>query len=97
MNDVLKWLYEETRRQRAHRPHRRVESPAAPHHRPFLGKAPILEAGRCTGCGACVNVCMFGAIELDGKPSFDETRCEACGACIAMCGEDALSWPLGQR
>ena len=96
MNDVLKWLHKERLQQNAYGPTRQADSPTTP-HRPFLGKAPILDSKQCTGCGACVDVCMFDAVELDGKPSFDETRCEACGACIATCPEDALSWPLGER
>jgi ferredoxin len=96
MNHVLKWLREERLLEGTPKSNRRADSPAVP-QRPFLGKAPILDVERCTGCGACVDVCGFGAVELDGRPSFDSTRCEACGACIAMCREDALRWPLGQR
>jgi ferredoxin len=96
MNNALKWLHEQRLRHRARESSRRVDSPPTP-SRPFLGKAPILDADRCTGCGACVDVCMVDAVELDGRPLFDETRCQACGACIAMCPEDALSWPLGER
>ena len=94
MNNVLKWLYEE-RINKGTQTNQRADSAVTP-QRPFLGKVPILDAERCTGCGACVDVCMFDAVEFNAKPSFDETRCEACGACIAMCPEDALSWPLGQ-
>jgi ferredoxin len=96
MNDVLNWLHEKRRRQSTYGTTHQADSPATP-HRPFLNKAPILDPERCTGCGACIGVCMADAIAFDGVPSFDNTRCDACGACIAMCPEDALSWPLGKR
>lgn len=96
MRDVLKRLHEERQRHQAYGGSRRVEAPPVT-HRPFLGKAPILDADKCTGCGACMDVCVFEAILFDGVPSFDETRCEACGACIARCPADALRWPLGQQ
>lgn len=96
MNNLLKWLHEEQQQQPAHGANRRADSPTEPHS-PLLGRAPILDPERCTGCGACVGVCMVHAIAFDGVPSFDNTRCDACGACIAMCPEDALSWPLGKR
>lgn len=79
-------------RKQVHAPSRGFGSPATP-HRPFLGMVPVLKTEQCTGCGACLDVCMFEAIEFNGKPSFDETRCKVCGACIAMCPEEAIIWP----
>lgn len=37
----------------------------------------------CTGCGACMEVCRFGAISLNsyGVAEVDESRCIGCGAC----------------
>ena len=41
----------------------------------------------CTGCGACMEVCRFGAISLNsyGVAEVDESRCIGCGACVASC------------
>ena len=41
----------------------------------------------CTGCGACMEVCRFGAISLNsyGVAEVDESRCIGCGACENLC------------
>ncbi len=45
----------------------------------------------CTGCGACVDACPFGAITLDGKAAVDAARCMGCGVCVRRCETGALS------
>jgi len=50
-----------------------------------------MDVARCTGCGACVEVCPAGAIGLvDGKAHVDEELCIGCGACVDACPEDAI-------
>lgn len=45
---------------------------------------------QCIGCGACVDVCPFGAIIMeDGKAVITEA-CTACGACIEVCPVSAI-------
>lgn len=45
----------------------------------------------CTGCGACVNVCSLGAIEMRPNkegflyPEIEATKCIGCGACEKVC------------
>lgn len=42
----------------------------------------------CLGCGDCVEVCNFGAIQINeetGLPEVDESKCTACGACSKAC------------
>ena len=49
----------------------------------------ILER-KCTGCGACVDACPFGAIEIkDGKPELN-AACKVCGICLKACPEHAI-------
>ena len=46
---------------------------------------------KCTGCGACVNVCPRGAIELKERngyflfPEIDTAKCNHCGLCLKKC------------
>ncbi len=46
---------------------------------------------KCTGCGACVNVCPRGAIELKERngyflfPEIDAAKCNQCGLCLKKC------------
>jgi len=50
-----------------------------------------VDSDRCTGCGACVEVCPVGAIALvDGKARVDEEACTGCAACVDACPEDAI-------
>ena len=46
---------------------------------------------RCTGCGACVEVCPTGAIKLvSGVARIDEQECRECEACLEACPEHAI-------
>jgi NAD-dependent dihydropyrimidine dehydrogenase PreA subunit len=46
---------------------------------------------RCTGCGACVEVCPSGALYLvDGKAAVDRAFCRACEDCLAACPSEAI-------
>jgi electron transfer flavoprotein alpha subunit len=54
--------------------------------------ALIIDKELCTGCGACVEECPFGAVELgaDDKAAVDE-KCTLCGACVEVCPEQAIT------
>ena len=50
-----------------------------------------LDVARCTGCGACVEVCPTGALTLvGGKACLDDALCRGCEACIQACPVGAL-------
>ena len=53
----------------------------------------ILDKDKCTGCGQCVEVCPFGAMELkEGFPVAND-ECRLCGVCVRKCPEGALALP----
>lgn len=49
----------------------------------------------CTACGNCVQVCPFGAIEVQdsrfGKTAYvNVAQCKGCGCCVAACPSGAM-------
>ncbi|MEI6614160.1 MAG: 4Fe-4S dicluster domain-containing protein, partial [Chrysiogenales bacterium] len=57
----------------------------------FVKKTLIIDAN-CTGCGACLAACSFGAIILPEKSIFTvrPEACTGCGRCLTVCPEQAL-------
>jgi len=57
------------------------------------GKVSAIRNERCSGCGACVEVCAYSAIEIDpemGIAVVNEALCKGCGACAATCRAAAI-------
>jgi electron transfer flavoprotein alpha subunit/NAD-dependent dihydropyrimidine dehydrogenase PreA subunit len=55
-----------------------------------MGEVPVKVTDACTGCGVCVDVCPFGAIDMvDGKAVINEA-CRACGQCVDACPVGAI-------
>ncbi len=57
------------------------------------GKVSAIREEYCSGCGACVEVCAYNAIELDevkGVAVVNEALCKGCGACAATCRASAI-------
>lgn len=54
---------------------------------------PVIDEEACTGCGACVNICPEGVLELVGdvaKLAYSD-RCTGCGTCEAECPVGAIT------
>lgn len=47
--------------------------------------AATADAGRCTGCGACVAACPVGAIPARAPATTLAERCIKCAACVKVC------------
>jgi len=58
--------------------------------------SPILTEQPCTLCGACMDECREGAIELQGTgPEIEAGDCLHCGKCAAVC--DSATIGVGQK
>jgi heterodisulfide reductase subunit A len=57
------------------------------------GMVSTIDENICTGCGTCVVLCPFNAIEKDenGIARVTEVLCKGCGTCAASCPEKAAS------
>lgn len=50
-----------------------------------------VDSVKCTGCGACVQMCPVGAISLKGdKAVIDQELCTECGNCSEVCAAGAI-------
>jgi heterodisulfide reductase subunit A len=52
-------------------------------------------ADACTACGACLDACPYGAIEMTAASGrqvalISETGCKGCGGCVPVCPENAI-------
>ncbi len=45
----------------------------------------------CTGCGSCMESCIYRAIELKNNIATVLPNCTLCGACIEACPEEAIT------
>ena len=57
---------------------------------------PLIELDKCTGCGLCVKVCPFNALQFVGegkgrKVRVIEAACAGCGTCGAECMFGAIT------
>ncbi len=53
-----------------------------------------IDKAKCTGCGACVEICPYRAIVLlDAKAEYTSMKCFLCGHCQAVCPVAAVQLP----
>jgi len=52
----------------------------------------VYETEKCVGCGKCVFICPYDAIEWSsiGTPEIDLEACMGCGACAMVCPHQAI-------
>jgi len=57
------------------------------------GATANVDENLCSGCGTCVKLCPYSAIEKDekGVAKVNEVVCKGCGLCGASCPEKAIS------
>lgn len=47
---------------------------------------PSVNTPLCAGCGSCLAVCLFDAIEINaGRAFIDHEKCTGCGECMNVC------------
>lgn len=52
----------------------------------------IVDAGSCSGCAECVEVCPLDAIEMkDDIAVVDPETCGDCGACVDVCPTESIT------
>ncbi len=56
------------------------------------GAKAVIDSGKCTGCGLCLELCRFGAIKFrDNVYYTDKYACEGCGLCVEACPAGAVT------
>lgn len=60
------------------------------------GHKALINKNLCIGCGKCIELCRFGAIEKkksdDKIPEIDPVACEGCGVCVRFCPSQAIEF-----
>ena len=58
-----------------------------------IARKVIFDMDKCIHCGACVSVCLAGALKLDSdyKLQFIEPKCTVCEMCVPACPVDVVN------
>lgn len=65
----------------------------------YSGFEAVIDPERCDGCGVCLRLCRFSAIEktrhIDGRQicGVMPFACDGCGVCVRFCPENAIDFP----
>lgn len=53
----------------------------------------VIDETQCTGCGTCIKLCPYNAIQKDelGTARVNDVLCKGCGVCAASCPERAIT------
>jgi heterodisulfide reductase subunit A len=53
----------------------------------------VIDETLCTGCGTCIKLCPYNAIQKDerGIARVNDVLCKGCGVCAATCPEKAIT------
>jgi MinD superfamily P-loop ATPase len=61
------------------------------------GREAVIRPADCSGCGVCLEVCRFGAVNATPARhaafAIDPISCEGCGVCVRFCPESAIDFP----
>ncbi len=61
-----------------------------------MAEMPLIDAGKCDGCGLCVGVCHCNALAIvENVVTIDSgTGCDWCTDCEAVCSTGAITCPF---
>jgi len=51
----------------------------------------VVDAGKCTLCGRCAEICPSGAVTVDSMVSIETGKCLECGKCVSECQQGAIT------
>jgi MinD superfamily P-loop ATPase len=63
---------------------------------PTAWALPLIDLGRCTGCGRCAQLCPTRAVEIRGEKAIiiRPDDCSFCDICESYCPEEAIDRPF---
>jgi MinD superfamily P-loop ATPase len=69
-----------------------VLSPRVIEEHDFVGGSiAVIDPDKCDGCGVCVSVCRFDAVQVrEGGYRIDPIPCDGCAACVYQCPTKAI-------
>jgi len=50
----------------------------------------IIHKDRCTGCGYCIESCVYNSISIESGLAVIDDSCQMCGVCSSVCPVDAI-------